>query len=232
MKHHFKYYLAGLFTGFIISLAIFFIFRDGQEKKSPQYPQNIEMTDISVAEEDKNKKKEPQSKPEQKPKKDTVSKKSTDSTQLDTSKVSDTVAKPDTNRKSLNKDTTEITKDSLNQGNDIVVMEDQLIDKQTVEINYSHPVDTQKSSKNLDSLLIDDQTSIQSNPDSMTIEFWKSPINYKGYRRIHNRLIIFGFTQRDSIEIFHLDDQLFMQIKEKKFPLNETNNFRSIYFNP
>ncbi|MGM0611950.1 MAG: hypothetical protein ACQESM_00415 [Bacteroidota bacterium] len=227
--------MAGLLTGILIGIGLFFIFQSGQEKKSPQFVQKEEpKTEPDKTHDNEPSNKKPQTNTEKQKIKDTIPEQKTDSIETASSQATDTLNEPqDTSKKSLNKDTTQYLKDSLsqNQNNDIVIMEDQLIDKQTVAINFSQTGDNQKTSKNLDSLLIDDQTKDSKELDSITIEYWKSPINYKGYRRIYNRLIIFGFTPKDSIEIFWRKKQLFMQLRDKIFPLDETNNFRSIWFN-
>lgn len=117
--------------------------------------------------------------------------------------------------------------------NDITVMEDQLLYSQkypVYDMAGNHKKEKTQKDQNLDSLLTDAEYNKSEIPDSIRIEFWKSPINYKGYKRINRRLIIFGFTSRDSLHIFHHNDKLFFRLKGKNFPLNTTDDFRSIWF--
>ncbi|MCF8217541.1 MAG: MSCRAMM family adhesin SdrC [Bacteroidales bacterium] len=234
MKNNLKYYLAGLLTGILIGIGLIFIFQSGEEKKSPQFVLRNEAKETpNYKKEQKPSKNQTEASIENKNTTDTVARQSTDSVTTNAAQNIDTSKTPsDTSQQPIEQDTVPTSKDSLpqDQNNDIVVMEDKLIDKQIVSINVTSPSDTNKARKNLDSLLVDDQTTKNSQLDSITIEYWKSPINYKGYRRIYNRLIVFGFTPQDTIEIFRRNKKLYMQIHDKNFPLNETNNFRSIWF--
>ncbi|MFW6019746.1 MAG: hypothetical protein ACOCPM_04125 [Bacteroidales bacterium] len=231
MKKNFKYYLAGLLTGILVGIGIFFIFQSGQEKKTHQFIQEESITEEPAKIKEK---KSLKNKPEAKTSNKTIKEKPPEQTPNPDKKASrektDTLQAPDTTNQAITEDTIPHSSDSLSQNDNIIVIEDKLLNKQTVAIKYVN-ADTNETPKNLDSLLIDDQTTRNKQLDSITIEYWKSPINYKGYRRIYNRLIVFGFTPKDSIEIFHHKNQLFMELRDKNFPLDETNNFRSIWFN-
>ncbi len=226
MKKSYTYYLAGVLTGIIIGIGLAWIIRQSSETRRNY----IDRQPVSFNLE------------EAPPAKSTtpVSTESSAPLQIDSTATADTLeTATDTLIDSLKKitvvqDTILPDNDSLFFGSedDIVVMEDKLIAVKTVPIYNTASISTSKESgKNLDSLLIDDKHSQQQAPESLEVEFWKSPINYTGYRRINERLILFGLNQKDSIRIYERESRLFMNIRDKDFPLNETDNFRSIWFN-
>ncbi len=43
------------------------------------------------------------------------------------------------------------------------------------------------------------------------VEFWISPINYRGYKLINNKLILFGIEEPDAVKLFRIDGDLFMR---------------------
>lgn len=43
------------------------------------------------------------------------------------------------------------------------------------------------------------------------VEFWISPINYRGYKLINNKLILFGIEEPDAVKLFRIEGDLFMR---------------------
>ena len=43
-------------------------------------------------------------------------------------------------------------------------------------------------------------------PDLFFVEFWKTPLNSKGYRMTRNRVILYGLSDFSSITIYKVDD--------------------------
>lgn len=228
MSKRFTYYLAGLATGIILGIGLMVIFQSGRQANPSKH-------DLSEKYVDNKKVKTEQ-------KSGSVEKIVSDSnenhnglqtTKIDTTITQDTTASADSlDTISPKADTIEQKQDTVPDENDFVVMQDKLIATSQKPVIHTNdiPKEATSDNKNLDSLLIDDPNTNTKEPDSLMVEFWKNPINYKGYRRIKNRLIIFGMTEEDSIKIFKTRDNYFMKIRNKKFPLDETNNFRPIWF--
>lgn len=58
------------------------------------------------------------------------------------------------------------------------------------------------------------------------VEFWQSPINYKGYKMTKNKIILFGINSDDNIKLFHSDDAIFLKQNQNYFKLYFTDDFK------
>jgi hypothetical protein len=61
---------------------------------------------------------------------------------------------------------------------------------------------------------------------SFTVEFWQSPINYKGYKMTKNKVVLFGMNPDDNISFFHMEDEIYMKNNQNYFRLNFTDDFK------
>lgn len=69
--------------------------------------------------------------------------------------------------------------------------------------------------------------SISSNIKEMYIkvEFWKSPINYTGYKLGQTTLILFGIPNIDSVYLIQKEDRLYLQYNQRLYELEKNNAF-------
>ena len=69
------------------------------------------------------------------------------------------------------------------------------------------------------------------NPESSfqnyQVEFWVSPVNYKGYRLIHNKLILFGIEEPDAVELYVKSDTLWMKYGSEFYMLHPSDEFEA-----
>ncbi len=63
---------------------------------------------------------------------------------------------------------------------------------------------------------------------SVTVEFWRSPLNYKGYTLSRSRLVLFGFGTDENIALYRLDQSMFMKTNGGVFRLENTADFRQL----
>jgi hypothetical protein len=63
---------------------------------------------------------------------------------------------------------------------------------------------------------------------SVTVEFWQSPLNYKGYTLSRSRLVLFGFTTEENVSLYRLDQAMFMKTSGGVFRLENTADFRQL----
>ncbi|TAL62682.1 MAG: hypothetical protein EPN85_02050 [Bacteroidetes bacterium] len=61
---------------------------------------------------------------------------------------------------------------------------------------------------------------------SFKVEFWQSPINYKGYKMTKNKIVLFGISAEENLKFFHSDDALFMKQNQNYFKLYFTDEFK------
>lgn len=89
---------------------------------------------------------------------------------------------------------------------------------------YTIPVDIREMQ--LDSLLMN----ITNIPSTLqfTIEFWKSPINFKGYKLSINKAIIYGISDIDNCELYIDNKQYYLIINTQLFLLEPTDVFKKL----
>jgi hypothetical protein len=127
-------------------------------------------------------------------------------------------------------DTLSVVKDSLILGSpagdeDIVIRKDEQLSTKTLEVINMDPV-VKMTGK--DSLLQkvsgikDDKNSKQ----YFNIEFWSSPLNYKGYKMSKYKLVLYGVGSADGLKLFKLDDVIYMKSASLVYRLDNTGDFK------
>lgn len=100
---------------------------------------------------------------------------------------------------------------------DVEVARDELLFINNVKIKSINT-----DSKRVDSLLIDDN--LVMNP-YLRVEFWKSPINYSGYKLGNNKLVLFGVYEPEKMKLEQTGDQLLMIYKGLAYELQQSEEF-------
>ncbi len=63
---------------------------------------------------------------------------------------------------------------------------------------------------------------------NMTVEYWKSPLNSKGYKLTRSRLVLFGYTPDDKIQLCKLDNSIYMKTASGVFRLEFSSSYRQL----
>ncbi|MGQ0829449.1 MAG: hypothetical protein ACT4ON_13755 [Bacteroidota bacterium] len=122
--------------------------------------------------------------------------------------------------------TDSVTKD-INDPNDIIVRKDELLFTKTIEVINLNPVASTVNTK--DSLLqkvsgiTDDRTNSK---QFFNIEFWQSPLNYKGYKMSKYKLVLYGITSAEGIKIYKSDDIIYLKNQGGAYKLDQAGDFR------
>jgi hypothetical protein len=58
-----------------------------------------------------------------------------------------------------------------------------------------------------------------------TLEFWRNPVNYKGYKLIRNRIILFGQPPDQPYQLLYANSQLVLSVKNTQYILRESSDF-------
>lgn len=129
--------------------------------------------------------------------------------------VGDSVSRPDSLMK------------SGSPSDNIVVRKDELLNVRTVELYNLTPFKTKTHS---DSLL-EKVSDIHGNKaytgkQSMQIEFWRSPLNYKGYKLSKYNVILYGLTDTQNLKLFTLDDLFYMKHASVVYKLDYNTDFK------
>ncbi len=126
--------------------------------------------------------------------------------------------------------------------NELVVKQDQLLISQRLIIreDSSLKTSTAKKKKEKESSL-SQEVAAKLNPaagleikekdsaenSSLIVEFWISPINYRGYKLVRNKLIVFGLEEPDAVVLFRQDEKLYLHYFDNYFILEPTEEFTS-----
>ncbi len=112
------------------------------------------------------------------------------------------------------------------ESSDIVVRKDELLSTKTLEVNNLSPV-AKASAK--DSLLQkvsgmkDDKNSAS---QFFNIEFWKSPLNYKGYKMSKYKIVLYGIAYAEGLKVYRLDDVVYLKQSSFFYRLDYGSDFR------
>lgn len=122
-----------------------------------------------------------------------------------------------------NIDTTVVkSKNFNNSSDDIVVAKDELLHVRNIKIEGSPAV---KTGKNLDSLLINDKTA-KSNANILKVEFWRSPINYRGYLLTDTKLVLYGIYIYEDVSLEIRNNKLYMLYQNNYYLLEKNDDFQ------
>ena len=105
-------------------------------------------------------------------------------------------------------------------GDEIIVRKDELLGQKTIAVNnLDHPEEH-------DSIT---GKPAADNPKSyLTVEFWKSPLNYRGYKYSRNKLVIFGLETGDIESIFKTENSTYLKSSIGLFRLETSTDFRQM----
>lgn len=63
--------------------------------------------------------------------------------------------------------------------------------------------------------------------DSYTLEFWRTPLNSKGYRFYKNKIMLYGLNDHSNILLYQLDGKFFIKSFEVVYELQTNQDFQS-----
>jgi hypothetical protein len=109
----------------------------------------------------------------------------------------------------------------------IVVRKDELLSTKTLEVLSLDPVASKMNAK--DSLLqkvsgIKDDRS--NSKQFFNIEFWSSPLNYKGYKLSKYKLIVYGIESPEGLKLFKVDDVIYLKSSAMIYRLDYSSDFK------
>lgn len=115
-----------------------------------------------------------------------------------------------------------------NTAENVHVKKDKLIYAKSFTISGIEIFDTDNTDM-LDSLLSENSSAVKNNTnDILHVEFWKSPINYKGYKTGKNKLVLFGIEQFSMISFKILNKTLYMKYLSDYYQIDRTLEFKSL----
>ena len=109
---------------------------------------------------------------------------------------------------------------------DIVIAKDELLFTRIIKIEGMNGKNSKKDAL-LDSLLINDKTKkIPSN--FAKVEFWRSPINYKGYKYSNNKLVLFGIYRYEDASLEIRNNKTYLSYANTFYLIEKTDDFQPL----
>ncbi len=62
--------------------------------------------------------------------------------------------------------------------------------------------------------------------DFFMVEFWKTPLNSKGYKMTRNRVLIYGIKENADLKMVKLDDEYYLKNNSEVYKLNYSTDFK------
>ncbi len=114
--------------------------------------------------------------------------------------------------------------DSLIRDNsEVNVATEELLSVKNVKIIHIHPENGQNDSLAADVAGVKENTS-----DLYFIEFWKTPLNSKGYRFSKNKVLLYGFLDYSNVSLYELDNSYYIKSSDQVYKLFYGADFKSL----
>jgi len=110
---------------------------------------------------------------------------------------------------------------------DIIVKKDMMVFTKTINIENPEEAANVKEN-NLDSLLTDKITVVNAHTNKIIVEFWSSPVNFKGYKMSKHKIVIFGIEPSENIKVRKSGKSHILSINNKAYLLEYTDEFKSL----
>lgn len=120
--------------------------------------------------------------------------------------------------------------DSIINSESINIKEEELLSTKEITINPLEPQLYSKSNKTDSLLAIVSGTKDESKKgiqNKIIVELWKSPINYKGYQASKNKIIMFGLTNMQDLNLYNYKNNLYLKYNESVYFIEYNNDFNS-----
>lgn len=112
-----------------------------------------------------------------------------------------------------------LPKDTTIEDEILNINRDEMIATKRIVITYLEP-EVEKDSVIKDLLGIK-----QDRPTEMIVQFWKSPLNFSGYKLSRNTLVLYSLSAQFDYTIFYKDDQYYLSNTTVFYRLEETSEF-------
>ena len=98
------------------------------------------------------------------------------------------------------------------------VLKEELISVKNLYVKTVTPIEKTSSTDSLAAALAEVSTPAAN--DFFMIEFWKTPLNSKGYKMTRSRLIIYGYTEKPDLALIKRNDDYFLRNNNIIYKLN------------
>jgi hypothetical protein len=108
----------------------------------------------------------------------------------------------------------------------VVVMTNQLVTVSSVPLTNLDTASSKKSIKHSDSLIANmSEVAAVPDPSNYRIEFWQSPLNFKGYKMSKGKLILYGINSTSPVKLVKWEDTFYLLSNQTAYHIDYTDDF-------
>ena len=108
----------------------------------------------------------------------------------------------------------------------IVISKDELLFTRLVKVSGQYQ--GVNDSYELDSVLTDQRNSHKKDPKNIRVEFWRSPINYKGYKYSNNKLVLFGIYIYEGASLESRNNKIYLNYANTYYLIEKADDFQPL----
>jgi hypothetical protein len=124
-------------------------------------------------------------------------------------------------------DNTDETANTDDDDSDVVVMTNQLVSVLSVPLKKSDTNKIDKKNTKTDSTLAAmSDVSNSREISNYRIEFWKSPLNYKGYKMSAGKIVLYGINPVTAVNLIMEEDSYYLLVNQNAFKLEFTDDYK------
>ncbi len=110
------------------------------------------------------------------------------------------------------------------------VLKEELISVKNIYVKTVTPIEKTNSTDSLAASLAG--VSNPSVEEFFMIEFWKTPLNSKGYKMTRSRLLIYGFPEKTDLALVKKNDNYYLRNNKMVYRLNYSSEFKPLERSP
>jgi hypothetical protein len=136
-------------------------------------------------------------------------------------------AEPLKNVQPANNTTPKDTANQQNSDQNVVIMTNEFIKAASLPIINEDSVKENPSARKEDSTLaVMSQVKVEKEPSKFRIEFWHSPLNFKGYKMSDGKIILFGINSNTYLKLIKGKEALYLVDSPAVYRLEYTEDFK------
>jgi hypothetical protein len=111
---------------------------------------------------------------------------------------------------------------------EIVVEKDKLLFSKQIIVKEKNN-ETNNKNIMLDSVLLETKSNFKHKKFNIIVEFWKSPVNFKGYKMSKNKIVLYGLNYDENLKIEKIDDLFYLKNFDKYYLLEYSDSFKPLF---
>lgn len=127
----------------------------------------------------------------------------------------------------MDSDTNSTISDSLqnDSSEEIIIKKDEMVSFKAVELQL-----VENGKETTGDSLANKLSGVkkENTPLFFKVEYWMSPLNYKGYKMLKNKIILYGINSAESVKLYKLDGVIYFKSSASLYKMDYTAEFRPL----